>query len=131
MRHLEDPLRLLGKIEAALLAPVFDEDLPTSVFRFEIRTIEGHRITVVHRLAANGRSLGNTGIEHDFRRICRAATVDEDIGTEIDLQLIHKYNANTVISAGYSVFAGEELFNVQRTSQEDADWAYVQFDVKF
>ena len=60
-----------------------------------------------------------------------ATTVDDDIGQEIDVQLIHKYNANTVISAGYSVFAGEELFNSQRVTQEDADWAYIQFDVKF
>ena len=60
-----------------------------------------------------------------------ATTVDSDIGQEIDLQLIHKYNANTVISAGYSVFAGEQLFNSQRGTNDDADWAYVQFAVKF
>jgi len=58
-------------------------------------------------------------------------TVEDDIGQEVDLQLIHKYNANTVVSAGYSVFTGEELFNLQRDSSGDADWAYIQFDVKF
>ncbi|MBT3183182.1 MAG: DUF3373 family protein [Nitrospina sp.] len=60
-----------------------------------------------------------------------AAGVDEDLGTELDLALVHKYNANTVISAGYSVFNGEQLFNLQRQTTEDADWAYVSFDVKF
>jgi len=60
-----------------------------------------------------------------------AASVGDDLGTELDLQLIHKYNANTVVSAGYSVFTGEQLFNSQRGTQEDADWAYIQFDVKF
>jgi len=60
-----------------------------------------------------------------------SGSYDDDIGQEVDLQLIHKYNANTVISAGYSVFTGEELFNLQRGTQEDADWAYIQFDVKF
>ena len=29
---------------------------------------------------------------------------DEEFPTEMDLQLIHKYNANTNISGGYSVF---------------------------
>jgi hypothetical protein len=58
-------------------------------------------------------------------------TVDEDLGTELDITLVHKYNANTVISAGYSVFTAEGLFNDQRQTNEDADWAYVSFDVKF
>ena len=59
-------------------------------------------------------------------------SVDDDLGTEIDLALIHKYNANTVISAGYSVFAAEELFNLQTGAPANsADWAYVSFDVKF
>jgi hypothetical protein len=63
-----------------------------------------------------------------------AATVDDDLGTEVDLALIHKYNANTVISAGYSVFSADTLFNLQSTGTSvanSADWAYVSFDVKF
>jgi hypothetical protein len=58
-------------------------------------------------------------------------TVDEDLGTELDLAIVHKYNANTVISAGYSIFTADQLFNEQRQTTEDADWAYVSFDVKF
>jgi hypothetical protein len=58
-------------------------------------------------------------------------SVDEDLGTELDLALVHKYNANTVISAGYSIFTADQLFNEQRQTTEDADWAYVSFDVKF
>lgn len=61
-----------------------------------------------------------------------ASSVSDELGQEIDLQLIHKYNANTVISGGYSVFAGEQLFNSQRGGIfDDADWAYLQFQVKF
>jgi len=58
-------------------------------------------------------------------------TVDEDIGTELDLTLVHKYNANTKIVAGYSVFTADQLFNEQRQTTDDADWAYIMFDVKF
>jgi len=61
-----------------------------------------------------------------------ASGVDDDLGTELDLAIIHKYNANTVISAGWSRFAAEDLFNQQNTVvANSADWAYVQFDVKF
>jgi len=60
-----------------------------------------------------------------------AGTVDEDLGTEMDLTIIHKYNANTKIVAGYSVFTADKLFNDQRQSTDDADWAWIMFDVKF
>jgi len=68
-------------------------------------------------LTANAKALGTS--------------VDEDLGTELDLQLIHKYNANVGISAGYSVFHTDYLFDLQRNTIGDADWAYLQFNVKF
>jgi hypothetical protein len=68
----------------------------------------------------------------------RAATnnlpsgTDDDLGTELDLQIVNKYNANTVISAGWSQFAADQLFSLQRSvSSPTANWAYVQVDVKF
>ena len=77
------------------------------------------------------------------RLISKRRSRREDIGTEMDLQLIHKYNANTKISAGYSVFATRQLFVEQRgisagcgsgvcgSGGSGAEWAYIMFDVKF
>jgi hypothetical protein len=63
---------------------------------------------------------------------------DNALGDEIDLTLVHKYNANTTISAGWSHFAAQSLFH--RTARgggiggggnDNANWAYLMFDVKF
>jgi hypothetical protein len=61
-----------------------------------------------------------------------------DLGQEIDLTLVHKYNANTTISAGWSHYAATPLFHVVATGagtggggNDNADWAYLQFDVRF
>jgi alginate export protein len=60
------------------------------------------------------------------------------LGQELDLTLVHKYNANTTITAGYSYFAKESLFAQTATSagtggagNDNAQWAYLQFHVKF
>ncbi len=54
------------------------------------------------------------------------------LGHELDLTLVHKYNANTTISAGFSNFWKESLFSLVNTAGPDnASWAYLQFDVKF
>ncbi len=60
-------------------------------------------------------------------------SMDNDLGTELDLALAHKYNANTVITAGYSFFDADDLFHTVNTAGPDdsADWVYVQLDVKF
>ncbi len=62
-----------------------------------------------------------------------ANNADDDLGTELDLALIHKYNANTVISAGYSYFDADDLFHTVKNHEGDngAEWVYVQLDVKF
>jgi len=65
------------------------------------------------------------------------ATVDDDLGTELDLVLINKYNANTTISVGWSQFAADRLFMLQTALETNAandptaNWVYVQADVKF
>jgi Alginate export len=63
---------------------------------------------------------------------------DSALGHEIDLTLVHKYNANTTITAGWSHFAAESLFHRTATGagtagggNDNADWAYLQFHVKF
>jgi hypothetical protein len=62
---------------------------------------------------------------------------DNFLGHELDLTLVHKYNANTTISAGWSQFWQEssfELLNGAASSTATvtpAQWAYLMFDVKF
>jgi len=41
------------------------------------------------------------------------SSVDDDLGTEFDLALINKYNANTTLSVGWSQFAADRLFLLQ------------------
>ncbi len=64
-----------------------------------------------------------------------ADNADDSLGTELDLALVHKYNANTVITAGYSFFEADQLFrdvnNPRDGTDDSADWVYVQLDVKF
>lgn len=54
------------------------------------------------------------------------------LGNELDVTLINKYNANTNISIGYSNYTTSAAFRDIRTQGgDDANWAYVMFDVKF
>jgi hypothetical protein len=60
------------------------------------------------------------------------------LGNEYDLSLHNKYNANTNISIGFSNFNGTSTFKAIKQvgganviGSNDANWAYVQFDVKF
>ena len=71
--------------------------------------------------------------------------VDNDLGTELDITAVTKMNANTKVMIGYSHYdATQGFFALKNTGQagganatttfagtDDADWAYVQFDVKF
>ncbi len=57
---------------------------------------------------------------------------DSDLGNELDITLINKYNANTNISLGFSNYTTTALYRDLRSVQGDgANWAYVMFDVKF
>jgi len=69
--------------------------------------------------------------------------MDEDLGTEMDLTLVHKYDSNTTIAAGYSHYWTTSTFGMMNggaagsggtagsDNNDDADWAYVQIDTKF
>ena len=65
--------------------------------------------------------------------------MDPDLGSEMDLTLIHKYDANTKIVAGYShywttyTFADLNAAGGTRgqDSNDDSEWAYVQVHTKF
>ena len=71
--------------------------------------------------------------------------LDDSLGQEIDLTLVHKYDSNTTISAGYSHYFTSDSFGklnqagatTTRTAENastfnaDSDWAYVMVDTKF
>jgi len=56
------------------------------------------------------------------------------LGNELDITAVNKWNANTKVMIGYSNFNASQGFTRIRnatTGANDANWAYVQFDVKF
>jgi hypothetical protein len=54
------------------------------------------------------------------------------LGQELDISLHNKYNANTTVAIGYSNYQTTAAFrDLRNVVGDDADWAYVQFDVKF
>ncbi len=58
---------------------------------------------------------------------------DNDLGTELDVTLVNKYNANTNISLGFSNYGTTATYkNIKGfTRGDNANWAYVMFDVNF
>jgi hypothetical protein len=73
----------------------------------------------------------------------RAGNVlDNNLGTELDITAVTKMNANTKVMIGYSHYDATRSFLALKNTgtagatplfggTDDADWAYVQFDVKF
>jgi len=56
------------------------------------------------------------------------------LGTEWDLTAVTKMNSNTKVIIGYSNFNASSSFRALKSTSvgaNDANWAYVQFDVKF
>jgi len=79
-------------------------------------------------------------------RTITVGDLDSHIGEELDLTAVYKYNPNTTISVGYSHFWADDSYGaiagrtgsaggannlVGTGNDDDASWAYVQFDVKF
>jgi hypothetical protein len=69
-----------------------------------------------------------------------SAADDNSLGQELDLTAVYKYNPNTTIVVGYSHFFADDLFYavngaasnpVGSTNNDDANWAYVMFNVVF
>jgi len=56
-----------------------------------------------------------------------------DLGSEVDLTLVHKYDSNTKIVAGYSHYFSSAAFAALRNGgdNQDSDWMYIMVDTKF
>mgnify|MGYP003961525911 FL=1 len=73
---------------------------------------------------------GVSGSGTDLANFQRTST--NELGNEIDLTLSNKYNANTTITAGFSNYSNTLLFrDMKNVDGGGANWAYLQFDVKF
>jgi hypothetical protein len=87
-----------------------------------------------------------TGGDSDTVRAADASIPNDnalgnDLGSELDLTLVHKYDSNTTIAAGYSHYWSTVTFahlnaaggatSATGDSNDDADWMYVQIDTKF
>jgi len=71
------------------------------------------------------------------------ATLSGDLGTEVDLTLVHKYDANTKIAFGYSHYWTTDTFGMVNggaagnggttgsNNNGDSSWFYTQIDTKF
>jgi hypothetical protein len=65
--------------------------------------------------------------------------MDNDLGTEVDLTLVHKYDSNTKIVAGFSQYWTTSTFatvngaggTAGSNSNDDSEWAYLQVHTKF
>ena len=68
-----------------------------------------------------------------------SGNLSNDLGTELDITAVTKMNANTKVMIGYSNYNPTYSFASLKDSgapgttfgTNAADWAYVQFDVKF
>jgi hypothetical protein len=73
-----------------------------------------------------------------------SGVVEQDLGSELDLTLAHKYDANTKIVFGYSHYWTSTAFGqlnnaggaaltaaTSSTRNDDSDWMYVMVDTKF
>jgi hypothetical protein len=87
------------------------------------QTAEGVQANTVTSNSADGQS--------DF---------GDALGTELDITVVTKYNENTKVMLGYSHFDQEASFQQLKNTgsdgtdlygQDNADWAYVMFDVRF
>ena len=74
---------------------------------------------------------------HTGANTCRSGGTQ--VAHELDLTLVHKYNPNVTLSAGYSQFMAENLWHslygsddtVDKGQANTAEWIYVQAMVKF
>jgi hypothetical protein len=97
--------------------------------------VDYHWFWTAESVAANTTTRG-------FANTAGTDTLGNNLGTEIDVTAVTKMNANTKVMIGYSHYDATQSFFALKNSgtggasplfkgTDDADWAYVQFDVKF
>lgn len=85
--------------------------------------------TAASAAANSQRGLSGAGVD---LTIFDRRSSDNSLGNELDLSLANAYNANTTITAGFSNYSNTNLFrDLRNVDSGSANWAYLQFDVKF
>ncbi|MFP6638517.1 MAG: hypothetical protein VB778_07830, partial [Nitrospinaceae bacterium] len=64
-------------------------------------------------------------------KLTTGGSTNDDLGTELDIALIKKLNANAKMVIGYSHFEADQIMKDINTTKSEADWAWIMFDVKF
>jgi hypothetical protein len=64
--------------------------------------------------------------------------MDSDLGSEVDITVVHKYDANTVVTLGLSRYLTTQTFsqvngfgNAGSNANDNANWAYLMVHTKF
>jgi len=100
--------------------------------KLKLNPIAGWTLKVDHHHFYTAEGVNASPIVTD---VSREGQDSHFLGTEIDVTAVHKMNSNTKVMIGYSNFDPSLTFRKLRASSTgdaaDANWAYVQFDVKF
>ena len=66
------------------------------------------------------------------------SAMDNDLGSEVDITVVHKYDANTVVTLGLSRYLTTQTFsqvngfgNAGSNANDNANWAYLMVHTKF
>jgi len=75
----------------------------------------------------------DTIITNSSKLVAQDTNDSGDLGSEVDLTLVHKYDSNTKIVAGYSHYWSSQMLAALRNAgnNADADWIYLMVDTKF
>ena len=80
--------------------------------------------------AGLANSTANTGAGGN--ELATGRTNSSSLGNELDITIVNKYNANTKVMIGFSNYQTTTAFrNLRGVVGDSANWAYLQFDVKF
>jgi len=109
------------------------QDLAVKV---KLNPVAGWTLKIDHHTFYTAESINASPIVTDAPSLSSSGSNDSMfLGNEIDVTAVHKMNANTKVMIGYSNFDPSLTFRRLRSASTgdaaDANWAYVQFDVKF
>jgi hypothetical protein len=107
----------------------------------KINPMPGWTLKVDYHWFWTAESVAANTTTRNFANATAAGTepLGNKLGNEIDVTAVTKMNANTKVMIGYSNFNGTYAFSSLKDTgapgglfgTNAADWAYVQFDVKF
>jgi len=100
--------------------------------KLKMNPVAGWTLKIDHHHFWTAEGVSNINVSGVTTAVAAADT--SFLGTEIDVTAVHKMNSATKVMIGYSNFNPSQSFRRIRNDQtgpKDANWAYVQFDVKF